>query len=163
MIVTVAPCGSVPPVGLCASTSPSWVGSVTSCVDDVTREPGLLEDLGRRPPGRHRVTFGTPTSFGPFETVSVTVVPGGCERAAGRRSARRPGRPAPRSATSVAGHLEAGALERARGVRVRLADDDGTPICLGPVRDVERAPSEPDEHGVPAAGDGRGDRARRDA
>ena len=36
---------------------------------------------------------------------------------------RRPGRPAPAFATSTRATLEAGALERARGVRVRLADD----------------------------------------
>ena len=76
VIVTTDPSLSVPPDGDCCSTSPSWLGSVTSwviteglkplCWISCTASDWLLP-----------TTFGTSDVFGPSETVSVTFVPAG--------------------------------------------------------------------------------------
>ena len=115
------PCSSGPLAGSCASTRPSWLGSVTSCVSTVDLKPAssisCCASASASP-----VTFGTSAVCGPFETVTVTF-----ERCAtlapGGRILRDHGALRLVGVGVDAHDGEAGALQRARRVDVRLADD----------------------------------------
>ena len=74
MIVTVEPCWTFPWVGDCASTRPSWVGSVTSCWSTDTVSPAWSSRC-LAVSTSFPVTVGTWTVSGPFDTVRVTVEP----------------------------------------------------------------------------------------
>src|SRR5207244_5786993 len=77
VIVTVDFFGaSVPPVGSWVSTTPSEPGSVVSCDTICTLKPDALS-VETASAWATLVTSGTREVFGPFETLTVTVVPFG--------------------------------------------------------------------------------------